>query len=126
MHRSRLLILAGTAIAAGALFLPHLRSMPTGSVNGITGDSWPAAAVLGLAALLAVTGDRGEGFGPVRALAAIGLAAAAVLFTAVKLADASRAADLASGSIGYGIWVMGAGALVVLAGALLSRSRKLG
>ncbi len=126
MHRSRLLILAGAAVGGGALLLPHLRSAATGNVNGVTGDSWPAAALLGVAALLALLGDRGEGFGPLRALATVGLAGLAIVFTAVKVADAGRAADLTDGSIGYGLWVLAAGALVVLVGALVSLSRKLG
>ncbi len=124
MHRSRLMILAGAALALVSLPLPHVRLPELGSVNGFDGDSWPAAVVLLVLAALAMGGDRGEGFGVPRALAAVALAGVAVVFTAFKLADALEAVDEA-GSVGIGLWVLAAGALLALAGAVFSLSRKL-
>ncbi len=126
MHRSRIVIVAAALVALAALPLPHLRSDLTGTVNGFSGDSWPAAASLGVLAVLALLGDRAEGFGPARVLVGLALAGFAVVFTAVKVADASQAANLAGGSIGWGIWVLGAAALLGMLGTLASISRKLG
>ena len=117
-------MLAGAALALASLPLPHIRLPVTGSVNGFDGDSWPAALLLVVLAALAVTGDRGEGFGVARALTAIGIAGVAVVFTSFKLADALEAVDEA-GSVGVGMWVLVAAVLVALAGTVFSLSRKL-
>ncbi len=124
MHRSRVMMLAGTALSLVSLPLPHIRLPVTGTVNGFDGDSWPAAVVLLVLTALAVTGDRGEGFGVARALAAVAMAGVAVVFTSFKLTDALEAVDEA-GSVGIGLWVLAAGALLALAGAVFSLSRKL-
>ena len=124
MHRSRLMMLAGSALALVSLPLPHIRLPVVGSVNGFDGDSWPAAVVLLVLAALAVTGDRGEGFGVARALAAVALAGIAVVFTSFKLADALEAVEEA-GSVGIGMWVLVAAVLLALAGSVFSLSRKL-
>ncbi len=125
MHWSRLLLVAAALAGSAALPLPFLRGGAAGSVNGLTGDAWPAAAALGVLALLALLGDRAEGFGSVRVLLALLLAGFAVVFTAVKVADASQAADLGGGSIGYGMWVLAGAAVAAVGGALGSISRKL-
>ena len=124
MHRSRLVILAGAVLALVSLPLPHIRLPVAGSVNGFDGDSWPAALLLVALAALAVAGDRGEGFGAAQAVAAIGIAGIAVVFTSFKLADGLEAVDEA-GSIGIGMWVLVAGALSGLAGSVFGLSRKL-
>ncbi len=126
MHRSRIVLVGAALVALAAMPLPHLQADLTGSVNGVTGDAWPAAVALVLLALLALVGDRAEGFGPGRVLVGLMLAGFAVVFTAVKAADASQAADLAGGSIGYGVWVLAVGAVLGVVGTLASISRTLG
>ncbi len=126
MHWSRVLLLAAALLSLVALPLAFLQSDATGAVNGISGDAWPATVALGAVGALALLGDRAEGFGAARVLAALLLAGFAVVFAAVKVADAARAADAADGSIGIGVWVLAAAALVGVGGALASASRKIG
>ena len=127
MHRSRLIVLLGAAVALGSLPLPLVDLGAAGTVNGIDGDGWPGVAMLGVVSLIALLGDRAEGMaGPV-AVGAIAGAGLAVVFSMVKLADASDAVDLvAGGSLGMGLWVLIGGSVVSLLGAVLSFSRRLG
>ncbi len=126
MHRSRIIILLGAAAALAALAFPFLELPVQGSVNGFEGDAWPAAAALGIPALLAVFGDRAEGLRAPAALVAIAIAGLAVTFAAFKLADAVKAADDGGGSLGPGPWILLVSTLLALAGGLSSLTKRLG
>jgi hypothetical protein len=75
--------------------------------------------------LLSVLGDRKEGFRRSLALIAIASAGGAVVFAAFKIADAAKAADAGSGSIGIASWLLIGGCVVALAGAVTSLTSKL-
>ena len=125
MHRSRLIILVGWAIVLTAMFLPFVEVPSQGSINGFDGDAWPALILVSIPALLSVLGDRKEGFRRSLALIAIASAGGAVVFAALKIADAAKAADAGSGSIGIAPWLLIAGCVVALAGAVTSLTSKL-
>jgi hypothetical protein len=130
MHLSRIAILTGALVAGIAQFLPFLR-LPlekTPTVGGVEGAAWPVLVFLALPVVLAVTGDRAEGFGRVAAAVAIVSSAIAVVFAVSKLADALAAArdarDLVGGgSVGPGVWILLAGCLVALSGSVFTLSR---
>ena len=124
MHRSRLTILNGAVI--GLLTLPLVRFPVTGNVNSIDGDGWPAVALIGMVAVLALLGDRAEGLAMAPALVAAATSGAAMVFSVLKLTDASNAADtIPDASIGVGAWVLVAAAMITLTGVALTLSRKL-
>lgn len=129
MHFARWIILIGYALAAAALALPYLSAPLIGHVNGVEGDAWPVLLFLFPAALLALAGDRGEGFGPVSAVIAIVSCSVALLFAVAKVADAADAADLAraasgDGSIGMGAWALVVTTLVTIGGCVAALSRR--
>ncbi len=127
MHRSRIVILTGAILAAVSLFLPFVDLPVVGTINGLDGDAWPAAALLGVPAVLALIGDRAEGFGHSGTVLAVVAAAPAVVFAVFKLIDARKAVDAAGvGSLGVGVWMLLAATLVGLAGSVMTLSRKLG
>ncbi len=106
--------------------MPFLQLATQGAINGFQGDGWPAAAALLLPAAMAIFGDRPEGFTPPAALLAIAASGLAVVFAAFKLADATRAADAAAGSIGLGTWLLLFATIVALLGSALSLTKRLG
>ena len=129
MHPSRIVIIAGTALGAVALLFPFVSTPLTGSINGIEGYAWPAVALISVPALLSLIGDRREGFHPPIALLSIVIAAGAALFSVAKAIDATGAAQeartlLGEGSVGTGAWVLLVAMLTVLAGAVLTLSRR--
>lgn len=127
MHRSRIIILVGAAVAGLALFLPFVDLPVVGTINGFDGDGWPATALLAVPALMALVGDRAEGFSGTAALVAVAVSALAVLFAVFKLIDANDAISAAgAGSLGAGVWILLIATLVTLAGSVMSLSRKLG
>lgn len=125
MHRSRVIILLGSIIALVSMFLPFVDFPSQGSINGFDGDAWPALVLISIPAVLSVFGDRKEGFRRSLALIAIATAGGAVVFAAFKVADAAKAADAGSGSIGVASWLLLAGCVVVLIGAVASLTTKL-
>jgi hypothetical protein len=129
VHSSRWVIISGSALAALALFAPFLSAPLLETVNGIEADAWPAAVLLALPFLAALTGDRAEGFHRITAIGLIILTDIAVVFAVFKLVDAVRAArtarDLAgAGSAGFGPWLLLAATVIVLAGCVMSLSRR--
>lgn len=126
MHRSRIAILLGTVVAGSALLLPFAAFPARGNVNGITAGGWPAVALLGVPALFALFGDRAEGFGRPTALLAVAAGGAATVFSALKIADAVKAADAAAGSVGAGVWVVAAACVLTLTGCVASLTTRLG
>jgi len=129
VHPSRWLIVGGSAVAALALLLPFISSPATGSVNGISGDAWPAVALLAPVVAMALLGDRREGFSAWATASSVLLTAAATLFAVQKLVDAVRATrlDQAAGevSVGIGAWVLVTGCVIALIGAAGTMSRRL-
>jgi len=126
MHPWRIVTLAGSAITALALLLP-LASFPViGPVDGFDGQAWPVFIPLGLVLLMVVLGPWSEGLPTVLGSTAVILAASAVVFAAVKFADAVVAARDGGGSIGTGSWLVLAGTVTVAIGCVISLSRKVG
>lgn len=127
MHRSRLLTLAGTAIAALALFLPQARFPLRGPVDGFEGAAWPVMLLLAPAAILALLGDRPEGHRLPVAVFAVLLSCGALVFAVAKVVDAAVAAGAVEGGVvRSGAWAVLAGTTITLVGSLLSFSRRIG
>ena len=127
MHHSRLVTLAGVAVAGLALFLPQARFPVIGPVDGFDGAAWPVMLPLAPLALLAVLGDRPEGHRLPVALLAVLLSCAALVFAVAKAVDAVAAAGAVVGAaVRAGPWMVLAGAALALAGSLLSFSRRIG
>ena len=127
MHRSRVIILIGGLVALVALPLPLVDLPVLGTINGFDGDGWPAAAVLVVPVVMALLGDRAEGFSGLGALIAVTASASGVVFAVFKLIDASDAIDTAGdGSFGFGVFLLLVGTLIALAGSVMTLSRKLG
>lgn len=131
MHPSRIIILGGFSAAAVSLVLPFVASPVTGTTNGVAGDAWPAVLILTPVALGAVLGDRREGFGRWTSVLAAFLGGVATVFAVQKLVDAFRAVQIhervgIEASVGPGPWVLVTGCLLVLVGAALSLSRRIG
>lgn len=129
VHPSRIVIVVGTALAAGSTLLPFISSDPTGSVRGAR-ETFPVVALLIPLLVAALLGDRREGFPRWGAVTAALVAAVAMILSVVKMIDAMRAVrDLQSigidAVIGLGPWVLAAGAFAGLMGAALSLSRRL-
>jgi hypothetical protein len=118
-------VLAGSGLAGAALFLTQVRFPVVGSVNGIDGDAWPVLIPLAPLLLLTLFGDRVEGYRPAAGLLGILFACAAVVFAAIKTADAVLAARSAGGSVGAGPWLVLAATAVVVVGTVLGMSRRL-
>lgn len=127
MHRSRLVTLAGVAITGLALFLPQARFPVIGPVDGFDGAAWPVMLPLAPLALIALLGDRPEGYRtPVAALAVL-LSCGALVFAVAKALDAvAAAAAVAGGAVRAGPWLVLAGTTLVLLGSLLSFGRRIG
>ncbi len=125
MHRSRIVILAGALLGLLSLPLPLVDLDEVGSLNGIEGDGWPAVVLLGIVAVLALLGDRGEGLPAPAAVVAAAGAGLAVVYAVVKVVDAADAIDITGGAFGIGLWLLLAAGVVAMAGALLSFSRRL-
>jgi len=131
VHPSRIIILIGFVAAAGSLALPFTTSPITGTTNGLAGDAWPAVLVLTPVALGAVVGDRREGFGRWTSVLAAFVGGVATVFAVQKLVDAFRAVQIhervgIEAAVGPGPWVLVTGCLLVLVGAALSLSRRIG
>lgn len=131
MHPSRIVILTGTALGAVALVLPFVSSPLIGTINGIDGYAWPAVALAALPALLALLGDKREGFWTPLALLAIVATAGAALFSVAKAIDAADAAQTArtlagEGAVGVGAWVLLVAMVTALIGSVLTLSRRVG
>ena len=129
MHPSRVAVVAGAALALASLPLDYLDSEVAGRIAGWSASAWPTVALLGLAALAVLAGDRREGLPGPGTLLVVVLAAAAVVFAVAKLVDAGGAAAVVrdSGgvaSIGLGAWVLVVAAIVSLAGAVATTSRR--
>ena len=125
MHLSRIVVLAGSGLAGAALFLTQVRFPVLGSVNGIDGDAWPVLIPLIPLLLLTVLGDRVEGYRPAAGLLGIVFACGAVVFAAVKAADAVLAARDSGGSVGAGALVVLAATVAAVIGTLIGLSRRL-
>ena len=127
MHLSRLVTLAGVAVAGFALFLPQARFPVVGPVDGFDGAAWPVMLALAPLVLFALLGDRPEGYRLPLAVSAVLLSCAAVVFAVAKVVDAvAAAAAVAGGAVRAGPWVVLAGTVLTLVGSLLSFSRRLG
>lgn len=127
MHRSRLVTLAGVALAGLALFLPQARFPVVGPVDGFDGAAWPVMLPLAPLALFALLGDRPEGYRLPVAVMAILLSCAALVFAVAKALDAVAAvAAVEGGAVRAGPWVVLAGVALALLGSLLSFSRRIG
>lgn len=126
MHYARLLSILGAALTGASLLLPWVTFPAQGAINGVRGDAWPVMILLGPVMLVAVVGDRREGHRLPWGVVVITLACAAVVFSVAKLADASRAAGTAGGSVGAGAWVMVVTALATLAASVATLSRRVG
>lgn len=126
MHPFRPIVLAGVGFAAVSLLLPFASFPVLGSVNGVSGDAWPALLPLTPLMLLAITGRWDRGLEAAPGITAVLLGAASVIFSFVKVADAVTAVrDTSGAGIGAGSWVLAAATLVATAGAaygLLSRT----
>lgn len=107
------------------MFLPFVEFRSQGSINGFDGDAWPALVLVSIPAIISVVGDRKEGFRRSLALLAIASGGGAVVFAAFKVADAAKAADAGSGSIGIASWVLLGGCVLVVIGAVASLTTKL-
>lgn len=125
MHRSRVVLIAAAALGLLSLVLPFVRFAQLGSVNGFDGYGWPAVVILGVPALAAVVGDRAEPLRPTIAVAAIGLAGAAIVMAALKLADAVKAATTPEATLGAGPWALLGACVLGMAGALSSLTRRI-
>ncbi|MDH3425111.1 MAG: hypothetical protein OEM22_00425 [Acidimicrobiia bacterium] len=125
MHPSRVVIVLGAIVGTAALSLPVVEFSARGSVNGIEGDLWPAMALIGFPTLIAVFGDRAEGFTKLSALAAITASSGALVFTAFKIADAVKATNDTAATLGLGGWVVGGVCLVVLVASVSALTKRL-
>lgn len=125
MHRSRALAVVGALTAGAGLLLPFVTLPPLGGIDGIAADAWPSAALAGAAALLLLTGDRGDTPARPVAVAASLAGGAAVGFAVVKVLDAWWAAADVPGSVGSGAWVVAAGTAAAFAGCLLGLGRRI-
>lgn len=125
MNKSRIVIVLGAIVGAAALTLPVIEFSARGTVNGIEGDLWPAMALIAIPTLIAVLGDRAEGFRKLSALLAIAASSGALVFTAFKLADAVKAADETAATLGSGAWVVGGASLVVLIASVTALTKRL-
>ena len=127
MHRSRLVTLAGVALAGLALFLPQVHLPVLGPVDGFDGAAWPVMLPLAPLALFALLGDRPEGYRLPVAVLAVLLSCSAVVFAVAKAVDAVAAAGaVEGGAVRAGPWVVLAGTALALLGSLLSFSRRIG
>ncbi len=131
MHPGRWLIVGGALTVALALPAPFLRITGRPSVDGFEGAAWPAAAVAFVVAVAVVAGDRRERLSPLAAVAAAGAGAGTTVFAVHKVVDAVLAArDLVAvgirASSGFGVWLLLAGAVTMLLGAVLGLDRRLG
>jgi hypothetical protein len=127
VHPCRIVTLAGIAVAGIALFLPQAHFPLVGPVDGFAGDAWPVMLLLTPLALPALLGDRDAGYRPAAAVLAVLLSCGALVFAVAKVVDAAAAVGPLEGArMGAGVWVVAAGAAVVVAGSLLSFSRRLG
>jgi len=125
VHLSRIVVLAGSGLAGAALFLTQVRFPVLGSVNGIDGDAWPVLIPLVPLLLLTLVGDRAESYRPALGMVSLALACAAVVFAAVKTADAVLAARAADGTVGAGPWVLLVATVAMVTGTVLGLSRRL-
>lgn len=130
MHPARWIVVGGFIACAVSLTLGFVTLPLTGTISGISGGGWPILLMLAIPFALATVGDRTEGLGPFASTAAIALCGVGVVFAVAKFVDARLAVDTASASgtasIGPGIWLMLAGAVVALIGSVASTSRRLG
>jgi uncharacterized membrane protein YccF (DUF307 family) len=125
MHRSRLVIVIGAGIALLSLPMPLVDLTDEGTINGFEGYGWPAALVCVLMAAAALWGDRAESATLRATIALVAAGGLAVVLAVLKLADAIRAVDTEGGTIELGMWLLLAGCLLCLAGAVLGLSRRL-
>ena len=125
MHRSRLTVVAGAVVASTSLALTFADLPPVGPVQGIDAEAWPALTLLGSLVVLNALGDRAEP--PVRwaAYSGLALAAGALGYSTLKLADALMAAGESGGAVGAGAWVLFGGTLLAALGAGLGLSRRI-
>ncbi|MFH1329991.1 MAG: hypothetical protein ABIJ48_04975 [Actinomycetota bacterium] len=127
MHHSRLVTLAGTAVAGLALFLPQVRFPVIGPVDGFDGAAWPVLLPIAPLVLFALLGDRPEGYRVPVAVLAVVLSSAALVFAVAKVVDAvAAAAAVEGGAVRAGPWVVLAGTALAMLGSLLSFSRRIG
>ncbi len=127
MHHSRLVTLAGVAVAGLALFLPQVHFPVIGPVDGFDGAAWPVMLPLAPLVLFALLGDRPEGHRLPIAVTTVLLSCSALVFAVAKAVDAvAAAAAVAGGAVRAGPWVVLTGAALALLGSLLSFSRRIG
>jgi hypothetical protein len=127
VHYSRLVTLAGAAVAGLGLFLPQVRFPVIGPVDGFDGAAWPVMLPLAPLVLFALLGDRPEGHRVPVAVLALTLSCAALVFAVAKAMDAvTAAAAVAGGAVRAGPWVVLAGTALAMLGSLLSFSRRIG
>lgn len=129
MHPSRITVLASFLVAGFSLVMPYVTIEGAGDLTAARADAWPAVVLIGLAAAIAVSGDRGEGLPAPGVLLETLLAGATCVYAAAKVVDAASAVDTLraasqDAAIGAGVWLLAAAALLALVGALWTSSRR--
>ncbi len=130
MHPFRPIILAGVGFAVVSMLLPFASFPIVGSIDGLSADAWPALLPLVVLLLITLTSRWDLGFDPLAGIAAVGMGAASLIFSLVKVTDAIVAVrDTADATLGPGAWVLTAAAVVATAGAVygvMTQSRYIG
>jgi hypothetical protein len=131
MHRGRLVIVAAAAIAVAAFPLPFLEADALGTIRGSGSNAALPLVALVAGSIVVVAGDRRDSLSGLVAIAAAGCVTVAFVTTGAVLIDAvlasrEAAAIGADASLGVGLWLLTAAALVATTGIFLGMSRRLG
>ena len=102
-----------------SMLLPFASFPIVGSIDGLTADAWPALLPLVVLLLITLTSRWDLGFDPLPGIAAVGMGAASLIFSLIKVTDAIVAVrDTTEATLGPGAWVLTAAAVVATAGAV--------
>ena len=111
-------IAGGVLLAAGS-FLPWFTHDSLGSVNGFDGGD--AYFTLAAGIILAVLGYMTYSGKSYPSWIGWVVAALALVLVVIDYFDISDTADLLGGSVGIGVWLMFAGAIIALVGMFMGR-----
>ena len=101
------------------MLLPFASFPIVGSIDGLSADAWPALLPLVVLLLITLTSRWDLGFDPLPGIAAVGMGAASLIFSLVKVTDAVVAVrDTTGATLGPGVWVLTAAAVIATAGTV--------
>ena len=124
------MILLATGLAALAMFLPFFSVDGLKKISATAAGGWlPLAALVGATAIV-LTGDRRESLGGTAAIAAAAAASLALVTSGALVIDGTIAARETSslgvaGSVGTGLWLLVAAALIAVSGVAVALSKRL-